>query len=46
MKWKEKDEEKKNVGAKAQNHAMGLGPHTGRSTTSEEKTWVPKGLLA
>ena len=34
------------VGAKAQNHIMGLGPHTGRSAMFEEKKWVPKGLPA
>ena len=34
------------MGAKAQNHTMDLGPHTGRLNTSEEKTWVPKGLPA
>ena len=34
------------VGAKAQNHTMGPRPHTERSTISEEKTWVPKGLPA
>jgi len=38
--------ENSSVGAKAQDHTMSLGPHMGRSTTSEEKTWVPKELLA
>jgi len=32
------------VGARTQDHTMGLGPHMGYSTTSEEKTWVPKGF--
>ena len=31
------------VGAKAQDHTMGLGPRTENSTASEEKAWVPKG---
>jgi len=36
------------VGAKAQNHVMGLGPHTGRLTMSKskERKWMPKGLPA
>ena len=34
------------VGVKAQDHTVGLGPRMGRLTTSEEKTWVPKGLPA
>ena len=34
------------VGAKAEDHTMGLGPRMGRSTMFEEKTWVPKGLPA
>ena len=32
------------VGARAQDHTMGLGPRMENSTTSEEKTWVPKGF--
>ena len=34
------------VGAKAQNHIMGLGPHTERLAMSEERKWMPKGLPA
>ena len=34
------------VGAKAQDHTMGLGPRMGRLTISKEKKWVPKGLPA
>ena len=32
------------VGAKAQNHIMGLGPHPGRLAMSEERKWMPKGF--
>ena len=38
--------EKVCVGAKAQDHTMGLGSRMENSTTSEEKVWVPKGLPA
>ena len=34
------------VGAKAQDHTMGLGSRMENSTTSKEKAWVPKGLPA
>ena len=32
------------VGAKTQNHVMGLGPHSGRSVMSEERKWMLKGF--